>query len=315
MKPDGLDRKRIMEEIALEITEEYEDIRLDKCVSDLMGEKISRSLVQKLIKSGELTVNGSPVKVSYAVKQGDEVQFTLQDPITPDIAAEEIPLSILYEDDDLLIVDKPKGMVVHPAAGHYTGTLVNALMFHCAGGLSGINGVLRPGIVHRIDKDTSGSLVVCKNDKTHRDLAEQFKVHSIVRKYYAVCCGNFKEDTFTVDRAIGRHPADRKKMCVTDRPDGRRAITHFRVLERFGKYTYLECTLETGRTHQIRVHLASLNHPVLGDLVYGNQDYKGIGQILHAGVLGFRHPASGEYLEVQSPLPEYFQNVLRFCRQ
>lgn len=302
-----------MEEILLQITEEYEDIRLDKCVSELMGEKLSRSVLQKLIRSGELKVNGEEAKTSYQVRQGDEVQFTLQDPIQPDIAAEELPLDILYEDDSLLIVNKSKGMVVHPAPGHYSGTLVNALMYHCQGSLSGINGVLRPGIVHRIDRDTSGSLVVCKNDAAHKALAEQFKIHSITRKYYAVCCDNIKEDRFTVDRAIARHPVDRKKMCVTDRPGGKRAVTHFQVLERFGKYTFLECTLETGRTHQIRVHLAGIGHPILGDLVYGHRDYGGIGQILHAGVLGFAHPVSGEYLEVTAPLPEYFQKALRFC--
>lgn len=299
-----------MEEIALEITEEYEDSRIDKCVSELMGEKMSRSSIQKLIKSGELKVNGREVKTSYSVCQGDVVEFILPDPIEPDIAAEPILLDVLYEDESLLIVNKPKGMVVHPAAGHYSGTLVNAVMYHCKGSLSGINGVLRPGIVHRIDMDTSGSLVVCKNDQAHRALAQQFKVHSITRKYYAVCCGNLKEDTLTVDKAIARHPVDRKKMCVTDRPEGKRAVTHFKVLERFGKFTYVECTLETGRTHQIRVHLASIGHPILGDMVYGHQDYKGLGQILHAGVLGFVHPDTGEYLEVEAPLPEYFTTLL-----
>lgn len=303
-----------MEEIALEITEEFEEQRLDKCVSELMGEKLSRSAVQKLIKNGELTVNGRVVKTSYTVHPEDIVEFVLQDPIEPDIVAEDIPLDILYEDDSILIVNKPKDMVVHPAAGHYNGTLVNALMFHCKGSLSGINGILRPGIVHRIDKDTSGSLVVCKNDLAHRSLADQFKVHSITRKYYAICCGNLKEDSFTVNKAIGRHPVDRKRMAITDKPDGKRAVTHFKVLERFGKYTFVECTLETGRTHQIRVHLSSVGHPILGDMIYGHQEYKGMGQVLHAGVLGIQHPVSGEYLEVSAPLPEYFEKLLKQLR-
>ena len=304
-----------MEEIALVIPEEYEDCRLDKCVSELMGDKISRSAVQKLIKNGELLVNGKTVKASCQVKTEDEVTFSLSDPIEPNILAQDIPVTVLYEDDDLLIVDKPKGMVVHPSAGHAEGTLVNALLYYCKGKLSGINGVLRPGIVHRIDKDTSGSLVICKNDAAHRGLAELFKIHDVTRKYYCICCGNVKEEQGTIDRPIGRNPSDRKKMCVTEIGSGKKAITHYRVLERFGgKYTFLECQLETGRTHQIRVHLASIGHPVLGDLVYGKQDYKGLGQILHAGVLGFVHPITGEYVEVTSELPPYFQDLLKKLR-
>ena len=301
-----------MEEFELRIPEEYEDIRLDKCVSDLMGEKLSRSAIQKMIKNGELMVNGSPQKVSYCVKAEDKVEFSLPDPVEYDVKPENVPLKILYEDEDLLIVDKPKGMVVHPAAGHLEGTLVNALSYYCKGKLSGINGVLRPGIVHRIDKDTSGSLVVCKNDTAHRGLAEQFQVHSITRKYYCICVGDLKEEEGTVDRPIGRNSVDRKKMCI--REDGKRAVTHYKVLERFGKYTFLECSLETGRTHQIRVHLASIGHPILGDMVYGKQDYKGIGQILHAGVLGFQHPVTKKYIEVSAELPEYFQEILRKFR-
>ena len=304
-----------METLELVVPEEFEDIRLDKCVSDLMGEKLSRSAIQKMIKNGGLTVNDKVAgKASYCVKADDVISFVLEDPVDPGIEAEDVPLSILYEDEDLLVVDKPKGMVVHPAAGHYNGTLVNALMFYCKDKLSGINGVLRPGIVHRIDKDTSGSLVVCKNDRAHRGLAEQFKVHSITRKYYCICVGNVKEDELTIDRAIGRHPVERKKMCVTTSENGRRAVTHVKVLERYGKYSFLECTLETGRTHQIRVHLSSIGHPILGDLIYGKQDYKGMGQILHAGVLGFVHPVTGEYVEVKSELPEYFQEILRKFR-
>ena len=302
-----------MERIELVIPVEYEDVRLDKSVSELMGEKLSRSSIQKMIKNGELTVNGKTEKTSYQVKTDDVIAFTLKDPVELDIKAENIPLSVLYEDDDLLIIDKPKGMVVHPAAGHAEGTLVNALAYYCKGKLSGINGVLRPGIVHRIDKDTSGSLVVCKNDTAHQGLAEQFQVHSITRRYYCICCGNVKEDEGTINKPIGRHPVERKKMCITE--NGRRAVTHYKVLERFGKYTFLECSLETGRTHQIRVHLASIGHPILGDLVYGKQDYKGMGQILHAGVLGFKHPVTGEWIEVTSELPPYFQELLEKLRR
>jgi 23S rRNA pseudouridine1911/1915/1917 synthase len=302
-----------MERIELVIPVEYEDVRLDKSVSELMGEKLSRSSIQKMIKNGELTVNGKTEKTSYQVKTDDVIAFTLKDPVELDLKAENIPLSVLYEDDDLLIIDKPKGMVVHPAAGHAEGTLVNALAYYCKGTLSGINGVLRPGIVHRIDKDTSGSLVVCKNDTAHQGLAEQFQVHSITRRYYCICCGNVKEDEGTINKPIGRHPVERKKMCITE--NGRRAVTHYKVLERFGKYTFLECSLETGRTHQIRVHLASIGHPILGDLVYGKQDYKGMGQILHAGVLGFKHPVTGEWIEVTSELPPYFQELLEKLRR
>ena len=217
-----------MEKIELVIPVEYEDVRLDKSVSELMGEKLSRSSIQKMIKNGELTVNGKTEKTSYQVKTDDVIAFTLKDPVEIDLKAENIPLSVLYEDDDLLIIDKPKGMVVHPAAGHAEGTLVNALAYYCKGKLSGINGVLRPGIVHRIDKDTSGSLVVCKNDTTHQGLAEQFQVHSITRRYYCICCGNVKEDEGTINKPIGRHPVERKKMCITE--NGRRAVTHYKVL-------------------------------------------------------------------------------------
>lgn len=293
------------------IPEEYDECRLDKCVSELMGEKLSRSAIQKMIKSGEVQVNDKTVeKASFVVHMEDVITFSIPDPIQTDILAQDIPISVLYEDEDLLVVDKPKGMVVHPSPGHLQGTLVNALLFYCKDGLSGINGVLRPGIVHRIDMDTSGSLVVCKNDNAHQQLAARFQTHSIQRKYYAICCGNIKDDYGTIDKPIGRHPVDRKKMAVVDITKGKRAITHFHVLERFGNYTFVECSLETGRTHQIRVHMASIGFPLLGDLVYGNKDYKGMGQILHAGLLGFVHPRTGEYLEVVSPLPEYFQNIL-----
>ena len=225
---------------------------------------------------------------------------------------ENIPLDILYEDDDLLVVNKPKGMVVHPAAGHSSGTLVNAVLYHCRGNLSGINGVLRPGIVHRIDMDTTGALVICKSDFAHQSLAEQLSVHSITRKYRAIVHGNLKEDEGTVRGAIGRHPTDRKKMAINER-NGKPAVTHYRVLERFGNYTYIECQLETGRTHQIRVHMASIGHPLLGDAVYGPKKcpVKNLqGQTLHAMVLGFIHPRTGAYMEFEAPLPEYFSNLL-----
>lgn len=304
-----------METFRLQITEEMGEERIDKCVSAFMGDGLSRSFIQKLIKDDKLLVNDLPVKVSYRVNPGDEICFTVPEPIEPDIVPEDIPLDILYEDEYLLIVNKPKGMVVHPAAGHSSGTLVNGLLFHCKGKLSGINGILRPGIVHRIDKDTSGSLVVCKSDLVHNGLAEQFKEHSITRKYCAVCQGNPGEDG-TVDKAIGRHPNDRKKMCiVTGTQRGRRAVTHYHVLEHFRRYAYVECTLETGRTHQIRVHMAAIGHPILGDLVYGKQDYKGLGQMLHAKTLGFVHPVTGRWLQVDAPLPDCFAECLENLRR
>ena len=228
---------------------------------------------------------------------------------------EAIPLDILYEDDDILVVNKPKGMVVHPSPGHYTHTLVNAVLYHCKGQLSGINGVIRPGIVHRIDMDTTGSLLVCKNDRAHQILAEQLKEHSITRRYHAVVYGNFREDKGTVDKEIGRHPTDRKKMS-THSASGRRAVTHYRVLERFGNYTYIECELETGRTHQIRVHMSSIGHPLLGDNVYGPAKcpFSLQGQTLHAKILGIHHPSTGEYMEFDAPLPDYFVRLLSTLR-
>lgn len=236
----------------------------------------------------------------------------LPEPEELNVEPENIPLDILYEDDDLLVVNKPKGMVVHPAAGHSSGTLVNAVLYHCRGNLSGINGVLRPGIVHRIDMDTTGALVICKSDFAHQSLAEQLSVHSITRKYRAIVHGNLKEDEETVRGAIGRHPTDRKKMAINER-NGKPAVTHYRVLERFGNYTYIECQLETGRTHQIRVHMASIGHPLLGDAVYGPKKcpVKNLqGQTLHAMVLGFIHPRTGAYMEFEAPIPEYFSNLL-----
>ena len=242
----------------------------------------------------------------------DEVRFTLPPSKEPRLCPENIPLDILYEDRDLLVVNKPKGMVVHPAAGHYSGTLVNGIMYHCGSELSGINGVLRPGIVHRIDMDTTGSLIVCKNDRAHNKIASQLKEHSITRRYRALCHGVIQQEQGTVDKPIGRHPTDRKKMAVNER-NGKRAVTHYRVLKRFREYTYIECELETGRTHQIRVHMASIGHPLLGDSVYApgrKCPFSLQGQTLHAMMIGFQHPTTDEYMEVIAPLPEYFVHLL-----
>lgn len=289
--------------------------RIDRFLSKDL-ENLSRSYLQKLLKDGDIRVNGKPVKANYKVTEGDEIQVCIPEPENPDILPEDIPLDILYEDDDILVVNKPKGMVVHPAPGHYSHTLVNAVMYHCKGRLSGINGVLRPGIVHRIDMDTTGSLMICKNDHAHQILAEELKEHSITRRYHAIVHGNIKEDTGTVNAPIGRHPVDRKKMS-TKAPNGRHAVTHYKVLERFGDYTYIECELETGRTHQIRVHMSSIGHPILGDPVYGPAKcpYKLQGQTLHAKILGITHPATGEYMEFDAPLPGYFSDLLQRLRR
>lgn len=289
--------------------------RIDKFLSVQM-EELSRSYVQKLIKDGNVKVDGKVVKANYKLSYDEWIQVTIPDLTVPDIVPENIPLDILYEDEDILIVNKPKGMVVHPAAGHYSGTLVNALMYYCGNCLSGINGVMRPGIVHRIDMDTTGSLLVCKNDFAHQNLAEQLKVHSIKRVYHAIVHGNIKEDSGTINEPIGRNPTERKKMCVNHQ-NGREAVTHYKVLERFGNYTYIACKLETGRTHQIRVHMASIHHPLLGDRVYGPQKCpfpELQGQTLHAKVLGITHPRTGEYLEVDAPLPVYFERLLQKLR-
>ena len=299
-----------MEELRFQITDEMEDERIDKCMS-LLVENLSRSFIQKLIKDGNVLVNGTPVKGSCRVKCDDEVVFSVPESVEPDIEPENIPLDILYEDADLIVVNKPKGMVVHPAAGHYTGTLVNALMYHCKDSLSGINGVLRPGIVHRIDMDTTGSLIVCKTDMAHKVIAAQLKEHSIHRCYRAIVHGVIKEDSGVIDAPIGRNPTDRKKMAINEQ-NGKRAVTHFKVLKRFRQFTYIECELETGRTHQIRVHMASLQHPLLGDSVYGpaKSPYKLQGQTLHAMTIGFIHPSTGGYMEFSAPLPAYFEELL-----
>ncbi|MCU6695879.1 RluA family pseudouridine synthase [Laedolimicola ammoniilytica] len=307
MSENGLQR--------LTVSPEEAGVRIDKYLAEQLPD-ITRSYLQKLLKDGSVQMNGKPVKTSTKTAAGAVIELTIPEPEEPEILPEDIPLDILYEDSDVILINKPKDMVVHPAAGHYTGTLVNALMYHCKGDLSGINGVLRPGIVHRIDKDTTGVLIVCKNDKAHNALAEQLKEHSITRKYRAIVCGNLKEDEGMVDAPLGRHPQDRKKMAIV-RTGGKRAVTHYRVLERFGNYTYIECQLETGRTHQIRVHMASLGHPLLGDEVYGRvkSPFKLEGQTLHAMVLGFIHPTTGEYMEFEAPLPEYFEKLLEKLRR
>lgn len=292
------------------VEEEEQDIRIDKYLAGVCN--VSRSYLQKLLKDGLVLVEGAPIKGSYKVNEGERILVDLPEAVEPEIAAEPMDLDILYEDEDILLVNKPKNMVVHPAAGHYTGTLVNGLMDHCRGNLSGINGVLRPGIVHRIDKDTTGVLIVCKNDQAHQSIAAQLKAHSITRKYYAIVHGNLKDDEGTVDAPIGRHPTDRKKMAVNYK-NGKPAITHYQVLRRLNGYTFIECRLETGRTHQIRVHMASLGHPLLGDAVYGPAKcpVPGLeGQTLHAGILGVVHPRTGEYMEFSAPLPEYFATLL-----
>ncbi|MDE6916405.1 MAG: RluA family pseudouridine synthase [Lachnospiraceae bacterium] len=303
-----------MNEVVFEITPEMEDERIDKCITSYMDD-LSRSYIQKMIKDGNVCVNDAAVKANYRARVDDRVRFVIPDSVEPDLPAQDIPLDILYEDADILIVNKPKNMVVHPAPGHYEGTLVNAVLFHCRGALSGINGVMRPGIVHRIDKDTTGSIIVCKNDEAHNAVAELLKTHDITRKYRAIVHGVIKDEGGTVDAPIGRHPNDRKKMAVNEK-NGRRAVTHYRVLERFGQYTYIECQLETGRTHQIRVHMASIGHPLLGDTMYSGRTapFHLEGQVLHAMTIGLIHPRSGEYVTFEAPLPAYFEKLLSILR-
>lgn len=293
------------------ITEELENERIDKALNGLI-DSLSRSHIQRLLKDEQVKVNGNVVKANYRLKCEDDIRFVLPKAVEPDICPEDIPLDILFEDDDVLVVNKPKGMVVHPAAGHYSKTLVNAVMFHCQGNLSGINGVMRPGIVHRIDRDTTGSLIICKNDFAHSSIAAQLKEHSMVRRYHAICYGVLTEEEGTIDAPIGRHRVDRMKMAVNEN-NGKSAVTHYKVLQRFRGYTYIECSLETGRTHQIRVHMASIGHPLLGDEIYApgrKSPFKLVGQCLHAKTLGFIHPRTNEYIETDAPLPDYFKHLL-----
>lgn len=300
----------MMEQFTYQIGLGEDDERLDKWISSALP-NLSRTYIQKCIKDNGVSVNGKPQKAGYRLRVDDEIVFLIPEAVEPAIEPEKIPLDILYEDRDLLIVNKPKGMVVHPAAGHYSGTLVNAVMYHCKEDLSGINGSLRPGIVHRIDKDTTGSLIICKNDNAHNIISAQLSEHSVTRRYRAVVHGVIEQDTGTICASIGRDVKDRKKMAVNE-INGKPAITHYSVLQRFKEYTYIECRLETGRTHQIRVHMASIGHPLLGDEVYCNRKspYHLEGQTLHAMVIGFVHPVSGEYVEVTAPLPEYFEHLL-----
>ncbi len=294
-----------------EVTEEQDGERLDKYLSIIYPDT-SRSFFQKLIKEHSVLVNEKPEKSSYRMNVEDIVTIHFPDAVETAIEPEDIPLDIIYEDDDLLIVNKPKGMVVHPSAGHYSGTLVNAIMYHCKDSLSGINGEIRPGIVHRIDMDTTGSLIICKNDTSHISIAEQIKVHSVNRIYEGIVIGNVKEDEGTIEGPIGRHPIERKKMSINEK-NGKPAITHYKVLKRFGNYTYMQFKLETGRTHQIRVHMSSIGHPLLGDTLYSNgkSPFKHLeGQTLHAKTIGFIHPSKNEYMEFDAPLPEYFVKLL-----
>ena len=296
------------ETVTLSVPEAAFGTRLDKYISD--NTALTRSAVQNLIENGAVLADGKCAAKNLKLRGGESIFVEIPEPEPMDAVPEDIPLDIVYEDDDLLVVNKPKGMVVHPAHGNYTGTLVNALLYHCGNSLSGINGVIRPGIVHRIDKNTSGLLIVAKNDAAHLKLAEQIKAHSFTREYEAVVTGSMKVQSGTVDAPIGRHKTDRKKMRVTTE-NSRNAVTHYEVLRQYGGYAHLRLRLETGRTHQIRVHMAYIGHPVLGDDVYG-KPYKGLeGQCLHARKIGFIHPSTGQYMEFSSELPEYFQAVLR----
>ena len=293
-----------------EVLNEQEGERLDKFLSIYPDQ--SRSFFQKIIKDNKILVNDKPEKANYRIKCDDIINITIPDAVETKIVPEDIPIDIIYEDDDVLIVNKPKGMVVHPSAGHYTGTLVNAIMYHCKDSLSGINGEIRPGIVHRIDMDTTGSLIVCKNDESHINIARQIKDHTVNRIYEGIVIGNLKDDEGTIEGPIGRHPIDRKKMCINEK-NGKPAITHYKVLERFGNYTYAQFKLETGRTHQIRVHMSSIGHPLLGDTLYssGKSAFKNLqGQTLHAKTIGFIHPRTNEYVEFSAPLPNYFEKLL-----
>ena len=316
---DNINEEKLSEDSCEEVKEflveeDEEGDRLDVYLADQFVD-MSRSYIQKIIKDKKVTVNGKIEKAKYLVKEEDKIVIEIPKPKILEVVPQDIPIEIVYEDDDVIIVNKPQGMVVHPAPGNYEGTLVNVILYHCKGNLSSINGVIRPGIVHRIDKDTSGILMIAKNNNSHNCLADQLKDHSITREYEFICHGVFKEDKVTVDRPIGRNPKDRLKMAVV--PNGKRAVTHFEVLERFNGYTHVRARLETGRTHQIRVHAMSINHPLVGDPVYGpkNSKIKLNGQALHAKKLGFIHPTTKEYVEFDSELPDYFQNLLEKLRK
>lgn len=301
-------------ELQYEVTEEEDGLRLDQYIAGRCMD-LSRSYIQKLIKESRVTINKNiQTKTKTAVQESDIVNVSLPDPKELEIKPQDIPLDILYEDNDVLVVNKPKGMVVHPAPGHYEDTLVNAVLYHCRDNLSGINGVLRPGIVHRIDKDTTGALIVCKNDKAHQKIADQLRAHTITRSYRAIVYNNFSEDEGMINAPIGRHPTNRKKRMVTEK-NSKEAITHYKVLDHLNhKFNYIECRLETGRTHQIRVHMSHIGHPLLGDEVYGpvNSKFKNLqGQILHAATIGFIHPTTEEYMEFSAPLPDYFEKLLK----
>ncbi|OPX47945.1 RluA family pseudouridine synthase [Clostridium thermobutyricum] len=302
-----------MEEKIFEINEESKGIRIDKFITDIMEGK-SRSYIQGMIEEGYVLVNNKKVKSNYKLKLNDVIKTTIKEPVELEVKKENIPIDILYEDSDVIVVNKPKGMVVHPAPGNYEGTLVNALLYHCKD-LSSINGVIRPGIVHRIDKDTTGVLVVAKNDEAHVKLSEQLKDHSMKREYYALVEGRLKKDSGTIDKPLARSKRDRLKIAIT--ADGKRAVTHYSVIERFKNSTLVKCVLETGRTHQIRVHMSSIGYPLVGDPLYGfkKQKFKDDGQMLHAKVLGFIHPRTGEYMEFSSELPENYKKLLENLRK
>lgn len=299
-----------METRTLQVNPEDTGTRLDAWLAGQLPD-VTRSAAARLCEEGRVTAAGKPLAKNYRLGGGEAVSVTLPDPEPVDVAPQDIPLDVVYEDSDVIVVNKPKGLVVHPAPGHWTGTLVNALIYHCGNSLSGINGELRPGIVHRIDMDTSGLLIVAKNDFAHQALAEQLKDHSLSRVYEAIVVGNLKQDSGTINAPIGRHPIDRKKMAVTEK-NSRPAVTHYEVLARYPGYTHLRLRLETGRTHQIRVHLAWQNHPIVGDMVYGRGKELGLtSQCLHARSLTFRHPRTGELTTVTCKLPEYFTAVLK----